>query len=77
MLYPSACSRASRRKTPRNTVSAGPASPPVWKAALPTPIFDVMAAATASSQAFSPSACMMPPTFCAPVSSRSRTAVAM
>ncbi|WP_445052352.1 NAD-binding protein, partial [Streptomyces sp. SAS_269] len=32
-----------------------------------TPIFEVMAAATACSQSFSPSACITPPTFCAPV----------
>ena len=58
-------------------MSAGAAAPPVWKAALPTPILEVIAAATACSQSFSPSACMMPPTLAAPVSSSRRTAVAM
>ncbi len=58
-------------------MSAGPARPPVWKAALPTPSLDVMAAATAFSQSVSPSAYMMPPTLAASISPSSRTAVAM
>ncbi len=58
-------------------MAASEARPPVWKAALPTPIREVMAAATARSQSVSPSACMMPPTLTAPVSSSSRTAVSM
>ena len=56
-------------------MSAGPLSPPVWKRALPTPIFDVIAAATAFSHGVSPSAAMMPPTLSAPVSSSVSTAI--
>ncbi len=55
-------------------MSAGPAWPPVWNAARPTPAGEVMAQATACSNGVTPRAAMIPPTSSAPVSARISTA---
>ena len=55
-------------------MSAGPASPPVWLAAAPTPAGEVIAQATAHWKGVIPSAAITPPTSAAPVSSSVRTA---
>ena len=56
-------------------MSAGPAPPPVWNAAEPTPALEVIPHATACWNGVTPSAAMTPPTSAAPVSARVATAV--
>ena len=55
-------------------MSAGPAFPPTWNLAAPTPSGERIAVATALSNAPTPDAAMIPPTFTALVSSITYTA---
>ncbi len=57
-------------------MSTGPAPPPVWNAAEPTPALEVMAQATAWPKVVTPAAAIIPPTSAAPVSVSAATAAA-